>query len=89
MTDEDKQNLDEFMKLQKGEEILKITEFYNEIAFRVPIHKTAEYHSNAGGIHMYINGDILVKMKEWGFIIILKSLICSIILKKLFILGIK
>lgn len=49
LTDEDKQNLDEFMKLQKGEEIWKITEFYNKIAFRIPIHKTTEYHSNAGG----------------------------------------
>ena len=49
LTDEDRQKLEEFMKLQNDEEIWKITEFYNEVVFRVPIHKIAEYHSNAGG----------------------------------------
>lgn len=46
---EEKQKLEEFIKLQSGEKIWKITEFYNEVVFRVHIHKMAEYHSNAGG----------------------------------------
>jgi para-nitrobenzyl esterase len=49
MSLEDKQNAYDFKKIQNGEKIWKITEFYNEAAFRIPMNKQAEYHSDAGG----------------------------------------
>ena len=52
LTDEDRQKLEEFMKLQNDEEIWKITEFYNEVVFRVPIHKIAEYHLKKFTFHI-------------------------------------
>ena len=49
MSHEDKQNAYDFKKIQSGEKIWKITEFYNEAVFRIPMNKQAEYHSDAGG----------------------------------------
>ena len=49
MSLEDKQNVYDFKKIQSGEKIWKITEFYNEAVFRIPMNKQAEYHSDAGG----------------------------------------
>ena len=49
MSPEDKQNAYDFKKIQSGEKIWKITEFYNEAVFRIPMNKQAEYHSDAGG----------------------------------------
>lgn len=49
ISDEDKDNVDEFMNLQNGRKIWKITEFYNEVLFRVPMNQQADYHSEAGG----------------------------------------
>ena len=49
LSDEDKKYVDKFMKLQKGKKMWKITEFYNELLFRIPMNKQAEYHSDSGG----------------------------------------
>jgi len=49
MTLEDKQNVYDFKKIQSGEKIWKIAEFYNEAVFRIPMNKQAEYHSDAEG----------------------------------------
>ena len=49
LNDEEKKNVDKFMELQEGENIWKITEFYNELVFRIPMNKIAEYHSDNGG----------------------------------------
>ena len=37
------------MKLQNDKKIWNIAEFYNELIFRIPIIKQAEYHSESGG----------------------------------------
>ena len=47
--EEDKKYIDNFMKLQNDKKIWKITEFYNEVIFRVPMNKQADYHSDGGG----------------------------------------
>ena len=49
LNNQDKEYIDEFMDLLIGKRIWKITEFYNEIVFRIPMTKQAEYHSKAGG----------------------------------------
>jgi len=49
MSIEDKQNVYDFKKIQSGEKIWKIAEFYNEAAFRILLNKQAEYHSDDGG----------------------------------------
>ena len=49
ISEEDKKYVEDFMKLQNDKKIWKITEFYNEAIFRVPMNKQAEYHSDAGG----------------------------------------
>ena len=49
LNDEEKKLVDKFMELQEGEKVWKITEFYNELIFRIPMNKMAEYHSNNGG----------------------------------------
>ena len=49
ISSEDKKYVDKFMKLQKGKKVWKITEFYNELLFRIPMTKQAEYHSDSGG----------------------------------------
>ena len=49
LSDEDKKYVDDFMDLQNDKKVWKITEFYNEVLFRVPMNKQAEYHSDAGG----------------------------------------
>jgi para-nitrobenzyl esterase len=57
MSSEDKKLVDNFMQLQtkKDKKIWKITEFFNEIVFRVPMNKLSEYHSDAGGnTYVYI-----------------------------------
>ena len=49
LSSEDKENVDQFMKLQNTKRIWKVTEFFNELVFRLPMNKQAEYHSDAGG----------------------------------------
>ena len=49
ISDEDKEYIDEFMNLLNDRKIWKITEFYNEMSFRIPMTKQAELHSNSGG----------------------------------------
>ena len=49
LSDEDKKYVDDFMELQEGKKIWKISEFYNELLFRIPMNKQAEYHSDSGG----------------------------------------
>ena len=49
LSDEDKKNVEDFMKLQNDKKIWNIAEFYNELIFRIPIIKQAEYHSESGG----------------------------------------
>ena len=44
-----KKNVDDFMELLCDKKIWKITEFYNELLFRIPMNKQAELHSNCGG----------------------------------------
>ena len=39
ISDEDKEYIDEFMNLLNDQKIWKITEFYNEIVFRLPMTK--------------------------------------------------
>jgi para-nitrobenzyl esterase len=46
---EDKKYVDKFMNLLDDERHWKISEFYNELLFRIPMNKQAEYHSNNGG----------------------------------------
>jgi len=49
LNDEERKNVDEFMDRLDDKKIWKITEFYNELLFRIPMNKQAELHSNAGG----------------------------------------
>ena len=49
MNNEDKEYVDEFMNTLNDKKIWKITEFYNEMIFRIPMIKQAEYHSEVGG----------------------------------------
>ena len=46
---EDMENVDEFINLQSGKKVWKLTEFYNEVIFRVPMSQLADYHADAGG----------------------------------------
>ena len=46
---EDKQYADEFMSLFNDNNLKKLPEFYNEIVFRLPLNKVADYHSDKGG----------------------------------------
>ena len=48
MTEEEKQYADEFLSLQSGQKIWKLTELYNELLFRVPALKQAELHAANG-----------------------------------------
>ena len=48
MTDEEKQLAEEFLSLQNGFRIWKLTEFYNELLFRIPALKQAELHAENG-----------------------------------------
>jgi len=55
LSSEDRINVKEFMKLQNDTKNWKIIEFFNEIIFRTPMNKQAEYHSDAGGnTYVYI-----------------------------------
>ena len=49
LNNEDKKHVDEFMELQKDKKLWNIVEFYNELIFRIPMLKQAEYHSDSGG----------------------------------------
>ena len=46
---EDKKRAEEFMRLLNNKRIWKIAEFYNDMVFRLPMLKQAEYHSDNGG----------------------------------------
>ena len=51
---EDKKFIKDFMRIAKGNKIARITEFYNEIMFRLPAILQAEGHSeNNGNVYMY------------------------------------
>lgn len=51
---EDKKFIKDFMRVAKGNKIARITEFYNEIMFRLPAILQAERHSeNNGNVYMY------------------------------------
>lgn len=49
ISDEDMQYVDSFMELQSDKKVWNLTEFYNEILFRVPALAQAESHSENGG----------------------------------------
>ena len=54
LSKEDKEIVKEFMRTTKGNKISRITEFYNEMMFRLPAIYQAEGHSsNSGNIYMY------------------------------------
>ncbi len=51
---EDQKFIKQFIKIAKGNRVARITEFYNEIMFRLPAIAQAEYHSeNNGNVYMY------------------------------------
>lgn len=51
---EDKNRVKAFLKLLKGNKINKISEFYNELMFRLPaIYQAENHHSNGGHAYMY------------------------------------
>ena len=51
---EDMVNVKAFMKQAKGNKVMRITEFYNEIMFRLPAITQADAHSeNKGNVYMY------------------------------------
>ena len=51
---EDMESVKEFMRKAKGNKVARITEFYNEIMFRLPAIFQAEGHStNGGNMYMY------------------------------------
>ena len=51
---EDKEKVKSFMRIAKGNKVARITEFYNEIMFRLPAIAQAEEHSkNNGDVYMY------------------------------------
>ena len=54
LKEEDLNAVKGFIKKQKGNKVWRITEFYNEIMFRLPAIKQAEGHSsNGGNVYMY------------------------------------
>ncbi len=54
LSDENKANVDAFMADQGGENTWSISEFYNELIFRVPAIAMADAHSrNGGSVYMY------------------------------------
>lgn len=51
---EDMPHIKDFMRTAKGNKVARITEFYNEIMFRLPMIKQAEGHTaNGGNFYMY------------------------------------
>ncbi len=51
---EDKARIDKFMSMRKGHRLWKITEFYNELLFRLPAIRQAELHTmNGAKAYMY------------------------------------
>ena len=51
---EDQKFIKQFIKIAKGNRVARITEFYNEIMFRLPAIAQAEYHSeNKGNVYKY------------------------------------
>ena len=54
LSEEEKKNVDIFMKELKDNKINKISEFYNETMFRLPAILQAEkHHKNGGHVYMY------------------------------------
>lgn len=54
LSDEDRKLVDRFFKFRKGHKLWKMTEFYNELMFRLPAIKQAEGHSENGAkTYMY------------------------------------
>ncbi len=49
LTEEEKKLVDSFMDRLDDKKVWKITEFYNEVLFRIPMNKQAELHSDSGG----------------------------------------
>ena len=48
MSDDEKNCVDEFLSMQTGKKVWKLSEFYNELLFRVPAMKQAELHADNG-----------------------------------------
>lgn len=54
VSEEDMVHVKDFMRTAKGNKVARISEFYNEIMFRLPAIKQAEGHSsNGGNVYMY------------------------------------
>lgn len=54
LSKEDKARAKKFMKLVKGHEMWRISEFYDEVMFRLPAIRQAELHTlNGGSAYMY------------------------------------
>ena len=49
LTPGDRENVDRFLALQSDKRVWNVTEFYNELLFRVPALKAAELHADNGG----------------------------------------
>ncbi|MBQ3865782.1 MAG: carboxylesterase family protein [Clostridia bacterium] len=50
----DRARVERFLKMQKGKRLWRITEFYNEVMFRLPAIRQAECHAGRGGrVYMY------------------------------------
>ena len=49
LTPEDRERVDRFLALQSDERIWNLSEFYNELLFRVPALKQSELHAENGG----------------------------------------
>lgn len=53
-SEEDQRRVKKFISELKGHDLWRITEFYNELMFRLPAVKQAEFHSRNGGrVFMY------------------------------------
>ena len=54
LTKKDKARVKEFMSIQKGHEMWRMAEFYDEVMFRLPAIRQAEFHAHNGGkVFMY------------------------------------
>lgn len=66
MENEDKEYAEEFLKLVDGKKYEKIIEFYNEMIFRLPLTKIADYHSESGGNTYFYHWKIPGESKKLG-----------------------
>lgn len=66
MSNEDKGYAEEFMNLVDGEKYEKISEFFTEIIFRLPLIKIADYHSESGGNTYFYHWKLPGENKKLG-----------------------